>query len=196
MIVMRHSKNHQRGVSLIEVLITLIVLGMGLMSLAKFQGTVMKDNGMGKERTVAVHLAEQKIEDLRSFTKLYTPNPQTNPLTFSFQAIGNNLGGTLNAGGSLVLPSGAVAGLANSNVTYTRDWAVQDWWYTAPNSLPVSTNPGGYPWPSFKKVVVTVRWPDPVTGTLPPTCSNTTPPAPANTRVCLTTYISAANPEI
>ncbi|MBI3343312.1 MAG: prepilin-type N-terminal cleavage/methylation domain-containing protein [Gammaproteobacteria bacterium] len=51
---MRLSKNYQRGVSLIEVLITLIVLGMGLMSLAKFQGTVIKDNGMGKERTVAV----------------------------------------------------------------------------------------------------------------------------------------------
>ena len=74
---MRNQKNLQAGVSLIEVLITLVVLGMGLMSLAKFQGTVMKDNSMGKERTVAIHLAQQKLEDLRNFSEVTTPNPQT-----------------------------------------------------------------------------------------------------------------------
>ena len=199
---MKSPKILQAGVSLIEVLITLVVLGMGLMSLARFQGTVMKDNSVGKERTVAIHLAQQKLEDLRNFSVLPTPNPQVAvPPLASYQAIGNNLGGRIIAGTTLALPSGTVSSteLLNSNVQYTRTWRVQAWYYgTAANALPTTTVPALAPtYPPLKQVVVTIKWPD-KTGALPTDdCSLPTDisqSASADTRVCLVSFISSTAP--
>ncbi|MEO6696907.1 MAG: prepilin-type N-terminal cleavage/methylation domain-containing protein [Gammaproteobacteria bacterium] len=205
---MRNPKILQKGVSLIEVLITLIVLGMGLMSLSKFQATVPKDNSTGKERTVAVHLAEQKMEDLRNFSRLATPNPQTVPPSASYQAIVTSTatagGGRLDAAGSLVLPSGTVssAELSNSNVQYTRSWRMQGWYYgngaASVNAAATVTPPTPAPtYPPVKQVVVTVKWPD-KSGTLPADCglpTDVAQPASADTRVCLISFISSASPE-
>lgn len=201
---MRNPKILQKGVSLIEVLITLIVLGMGLMSLSKFQGTVMKDNSMGKERTVAVHLAQQKLEDLRNFSILVTPNPQTAiPPLASYQAIVTNQGGGMDNAGNLALPSGTVPSteLDNSNVQYTRTWRVQGWYYgnaaTSVNNPATLTAPSPAPaYPPLKQVVVTIKWPD-KSGTLPADCglpTDVTQPASADTRVCLISFIHQTDP--
>ncbi len=194
---MRNPKILQKGVSLIEVLITLVVLGMGLMSLAKFQGTVMKDNSTGKERTVAIHLAQQKLEDLRNFRILGTPAPQTNPPSASYQAIGTNAGGRLNADSTLVLPSGTVPASelsGNSNVQYTRNWSVQNWYYTtAVNTAPTTNVPTPAPtYPPLKQVVVTIKWPD-KSGALPADCAGNQP-VNTDTRVCLVSFISRLDP--
>lgn len=200
---MRNPKILQKGVSLIEVLITLVVLGMGLMSLSKFQGTVMKDNSMGKERTVAIHLAQQKLEDLRNFSILGTPNPQTaNPPLASYQAIVTNTGGRMNADGSLALPSGTVSSteLGSSNVQYTRTWRVQGWYYgnavSSVNTAATLTAPSPAPaYPPLKQVVVTIKWPD-KTGAVPADCAfpTETQPANADTRVCLISFIHQTDP--
>lgn len=142
----------------------MIVLGMGLISLAKFQGTVMKDNSLGKGRTVAAHLAQQKLEDLRNFTTLRTPDPQTNPPTLSFQAIDDNAGGEVNGSG-MILGSGDVDP-DNSNVRYNRSWTVIDYCYDTVNagaSLGTADAPCPRPFtgiPDFKLVTVTVSWTD------------------------------------
>ena len=197
---MRNPKILQKGVSLIEVLITLVVLGMGLMSLAKFQGTVMKDNSVGKERTVAIHLAQQKLEDLRNFSTL-KPDP-LDPLKASYQGIGTNLGGRITAGTTLALPIGAVSSteLDNSNVQYTRTWKVQSWYYdntaTGVNARATMTAPTPAPSsPPLKQVLVTIKWPD-KTGAVPADCAFPTesPPANADTRVCLISFINQTNP--
>ena len=200
---MRNPKILQKGVSLIEVLITLLVLGMGLMSLAKFQGTVMKDNSVGKERTVAIHLAQQKLEDLRNFSILTTPIPQIAvPPLASYQAIGNNAGGRITAGVTLALPSGPVLSteLGNSNVQYTRTWRVQSWYYSntvaGTNARATMTAPTPAPsYPPLKQVLVTIKWPD-KTGAVPADCAFPTeaPPANADTRVCLTSFINQTDP--
>lgn len=56
-----------RGFSLIEVLITVAVLAVGLVAMARFQGTALQVSSLAKDRNEAVALAEQKIEQLRNF---------------------------------------------------------------------------------------------------------------------------------
>lgn len=137
--------SQQRGVSLVEVLVTLVVLGVGLISMAKLQPTVMENSALARARAVAVQLAEQKIEDLRSFNKLNS----------AFQGIGSNLGGTL--------PSGPV-NLSDSNVSYTRTWTASNWYFPLSNNQAAqatTTSPVVQPaWPDFKIVKVTVTWDD------------------------------------
>lgn len=139
--------SQQRGVSLVEVLVTLVVLGVGLISMAKLQPTVMENSALARARAVAVQLAEQKIEDLRSFNKLNA----------AFQGIGNNLGG--------ILPSGPV-NLSDSNVSYNRTWTVEDWFFhlttnTANSSPAQPTATVVTPaWPDYKIVTVKVAWTD------------------------------------
>ncbi len=56
----------KRGFSLLEVLITLVVLSTGLMAMAKFQGQLIQSSALAKNRTIAINLAQDKIEGLRS----------------------------------------------------------------------------------------------------------------------------------
>ncbi|WP_024300978.1 prepilin-type N-terminal cleavage/methylation domain-containing protein [Pseudogulbenkiania sp. MAI-1] len=55
----------QRGFSLLEVLITLVVLGGGLLAIGGLYGKIMNGSAAAKERSEAVVLAEQKLEELR-----------------------------------------------------------------------------------------------------------------------------------
>jgi type IV pilus modification protein PilV len=63
-----------RGFTLLEVLVALVVLATGLLALAKFQGTLMQDNALSKQRTEATMYAQQKIEMLRSYSLMTTYN--------------------------------------------------------------------------------------------------------------------------
>ncbi len=62
-----HPSRHQRGFSLAEILITLLVMGIGLVALAKFQGGLLQGSDLAKQRTVAANLAQDKMEELRNF---------------------------------------------------------------------------------------------------------------------------------
>lgn len=139
----------QTGLSLLEVLITLIVLGMGLVSLAKFQGTVLQDNSLAKARTVAAHLAEQIVDDLRAYDVLANP-PAPPPTRYPYNVIATNQGGSIGN-----------SGITISNVPYTRTWTVSDYCFSnGHNSTAVN---GGCPAgqiPDFKMVTVTVGWTD------------------------------------
>lgn len=61
-----------RGFTLLEVLVALVILAGGLLALAKFQGTLMQDNAISKQRTEATMLAQQKIEVLRAYSVMST----------------------------------------------------------------------------------------------------------------------------
>jgi len=52
----------QRGFSLIEIMVTLVILAFGLLSLGMFNIAVVDDGEVARERTAAVHLAEQIME--------------------------------------------------------------------------------------------------------------------------------------
>lgn len=156
--LMTAKRRCQLGFSLLEVLITLIVLGMGLISLAKFQGTVLKDNDLAKARVIAVQLAEEKLEDLRRYQELVTIDPTTLAVvtscaggTIRYACIDTNQGGVIGSGNITV-----------SAIDFNRTWTVNNYCYnsTLPNTLASTTNPCKYSYPNYKLVTVTVTWTD------------------------------------
>lgn len=56
----------QRGISLLEALVSLVVLSLGLLGIAKLNAYLVATSGVAKVRSEAVALAEQKIEELRN----------------------------------------------------------------------------------------------------------------------------------
>ncbi len=80
---MRSRITAQRGFSLIEVLISAIILGVGLISLGLFQGFVLKNSTLTTQRVVALNLAQEHLENLQqaitqSQHPLITPSGTTN----------------------------------------------------------------------------------------------------------------------
>ena len=51
---------------MLEALITMAILSVGLVTVAKFQGTLLQNSTLAKNRTIAINLAQDKIETLRS----------------------------------------------------------------------------------------------------------------------------------
>jgi type IV pilus modification protein PilV len=142
----------QRGFSMIEVMISIVVLGFGLLALAALQTSVIRSSAETKAQTIALQLAKDKIEDLRAFQTLedYRDNIASSTAN---EAIGDV-----------------------SGVNFTRSWVVTRWAYN-----PSSTNadkfesvtpltgetPTGGTTPStyvadneYKRVAVTVTWTD------------------------------------
>jgi len=58
------------GFSLIEVMLAVLVLSIGILAIAKFQGSLLQSGAGTKARTTALALAEEKIDDLRGFSQL------------------------------------------------------------------------------------------------------------------------------
>ncbi|MCW8918654.1 MAG: prepilin-type N-terminal cleavage/methylation domain-containing protein [Gammaproteobacteria bacterium] len=56
------------GFSLIEALIALVVLSFGLLAVAKFQSTLVAGSAYSKARSEAVQLAQQKLDELRTYS--------------------------------------------------------------------------------------------------------------------------------
>ncbi len=168
---------HEGGFSLIEVLITLVVLAVGLVALAKFQGTAIESGSLAKERAVAAHLAQQKLDDLRNYEVLIETDALGVVIAcnatarVSYRCIATpatNVGGGGNkkADFTLILPSGNIDPPV-SNVTYNRTWAVTDFCFPqtaagkTPNEPAVTPCPAPAPaFPDFKRVTVTVTWMD------------------------------------
>src|SRR5665647_2333889 len=61
-------RHKQTGFTIVEALIALAVMGFGLLSLASMQLKLAGTGDVARQRTEAIRLAEQKIEELRSFT--------------------------------------------------------------------------------------------------------------------------------
>jgi len=57
-----------KGFGLMEVLLATVVLGIGVVGIAQFQGNVYKGGSISKQRAEALKIAEQKLEELRHFS--------------------------------------------------------------------------------------------------------------------------------
>lgn len=54
------------GFSILELLLAIALLGIGLLALGTVSGNVMNKNSDSKKKTVAVSLAQEKLEDVRN----------------------------------------------------------------------------------------------------------------------------------
>jgi len=156
-------KNKQiKGFTLIEVLVALVVVAGGIAASATLQGLFMHNASDAKNRTQAISLAQQKINDLKSFTEITKPFEADGETEIEWSAnaekvmayeyIANNTGG--------IIASGAQE-LA-SNTTYTLTWSSQDNWYTSDDdaSVPTTTAPASGRLSDFKAITVKVVWND------------------------------------
>lgn len=154
-----NSLQKQRGFSLVEAMFSALILGIALLGLAGFHAVALQDGTLVKARSVAANLAQEKLDDLRSFTGL-VDNPSTTAVnecaapTFCFSEIAQNAGGAEESGGTLVLPSGAVAGYIDN---YTLAWTVTCSTETAGSALSFGSACTGA---TAKLATVTVSWTD------------------------------------
>lgn len=151
-----------KGFTLIEVLVALVVIAGGIAAPAKLQGLFMYSASDAKNRTQAISLAQQKINDLKSFTEITKPfeadgeteidwsaNPEK---VMAYEYIGNNTGGIIASG---------TQDLA-SNTAYSMTWASEGNWYTGEDdgSASTTTEPASGRLADFKNITVTVVWND------------------------------------
>jgi len=61
-------KHQSRGFSLVEVLVTTLILGVGLAGAAKFQVDVIKSSSQSQKQVEAVNFAKAKMEELLHFS--------------------------------------------------------------------------------------------------------------------------------
>jgi type IV pilus modification protein PilV len=57
----------QRGVGLIEALVSLLVLALGLMSFVALQGRLRLNSDVAKQRAEAVRIAQEDLENFRAY---------------------------------------------------------------------------------------------------------------------------------
>ncbi len=82
-----NTQHRQRGLSLVEVFVALLVLSVGLIALAKLQVDLVRGSSDARTRTVALALAEEKLEDLRTFAvpdDTGTWSTTVNPMAWSY----------------------------------------------------------------------------------------------------------------
>lgn len=164
----------QRGFSMIEALFSALILGIALLALAGFQAVALQDSSLVKARSVAVNLAQEKLDDLKSFTYLtdgdFSDDGSTTSSTnlcglgnFCFSEIDDNAGGQEETDGDLILPSGAISGYIDN---YTLSWDVACYAESTAAQLGIvdCADPDGDPTtddiPNAKLVTVTLSWTD------------------------------------
>lgn len=62
----------QRGFSLLEALIALLVMSFGMLAIAGFQLNVSRNSDLARQRAEAVRLAQDRLEELRAFEQITT----------------------------------------------------------------------------------------------------------------------------
>ncbi|MBW7441666.1 prepilin-type N-terminal cleavage/methylation domain-containing protein, partial [Escherichia coli] len=65
-----HPTARQRGFSLIEAAIAMAIMAFGMLAIIGLQGMLHQKADLGRQRSEATRLAEQQLEQLRSFNAI------------------------------------------------------------------------------------------------------------------------------
>lgn len=80
----RHPQSRQRGVTLIEAMVAVVVMAFGMVALAGLQGNFRRSADVAKQRGEAIRLSQQDVELQRAFSELTLPaNPAPGVRTFA-----------------------------------------------------------------------------------------------------------------
>jgi len=158
---MNYETYKQRGFSLIEVMLAVLVLSIGILAVSKLQTSLIRSGSDANHRTVAASIAQRKINDLRRFVYLTTSEISTPiewdsltvnsvtslkyPLSLAFTNIETNKGGRIQAGDIL-----------NGNDIYSLRWTSDS--YTYPTTNAIAALAGVSDEIAFKRVHVVVEW--------------------------------------
>lgn len=104
-------KYSQRGIGVIEVMVAAVIFALGIVALIQLQGVFFKNSSAALARSMAATLAEEKLEDLRSFD---------DGTTFSYLDIDDNAGGEVSSGVQTI-----------GNTEFTLTWDVTGFYYNA-----------------------------------------------------------------
>ena len=130
---MKTALRKQLGFTIIETLIALLVMGVGILSLAGMQSAILRNVDISQQRTEATRLAQEKMEALRSYTGISSTTlaaTTTTPSTVSASALNWT-----------ALSSSSDT--ATTNATFTRTWTL-----------------GGATTDGMRAITVTVAWTD------------------------------------
>ena len=64
---MQHPSQRSRGVSLIEAMVALAIMGFGMLAVVGVQATLRLNADIAKQRSEATRLAQEAMEDQRAF---------------------------------------------------------------------------------------------------------------------------------
>ena len=152
--------NKPQGFSLVEVMIAVLVLGVGILAVSKLQTSLLRSGSDANYRAVASNIAHKKIDDLRRFTHVLSldawddiPEDPANdnlkyPSSLAFANIETNKGGRIQSG---PFPAG-------DNNSYELSWTVEDYYFNDTESPASTTATSPSPYPDFKLVHVVVTW--------------------------------------
>jgi prepilin-type N-terminal cleavage/methylation domain-containing protein len=139
----------QRGFSLLEVLVAVVIMSVGLLALAALQVNIMRSSTEAKTQSIAINVARDKLEDLIAYKTLEdTSCPGT---TDSYRCIDGSSDNPVWGG-----------------ITFTRTWTVNRCTVAAGTVTCGAANTAAYagstPRNEFKVITVLTSWPD-ATGT-------------------------------
>jgi len=86
-----HQHARQRGVTLIEAMVAVVVMAFGMVALAGLQGNFRRSADVAKQRGEAIRLSQQDVELQRAFSELTLPaNPASGVRAFADIVDGND----------------------------------------------------------------------------------------------------------
>ena len=143
----------QRGIGMVEVLLALLVLGVGMLALGRLTALALREIEIGRARATAVQLAREKFEDLRSFAQL-----DAGPAgIFGFDEIGTSTGGAETGEGRLQLPAGA---LEIDGLEFTRAWTTSPLYLCDAEAAATADRCASGRRPDLLWITMTLAWTD------------------------------------
>lgn len=128
-----------RGYTLIEVLIGMVIFAVGMLALASLQGNLARNSGDSNARTVATNIAEEVIESVRTFSQIPLSDPPGSVGSFA----------DIN-GGTQVIPRGGI--------DYAVTSVVSGYYYDPAVGTFSTTNNVSAAYPDMKLLELTVSW--------------------------------------
>lgn len=131
-------RQRQRGVSIVEALVSLLVLALGMMSFAALQSRLRLNSDIAKQRSEAVRIAQEDLENFRAFSTIAVDGTIAN--NFAYDS------GTAAAATKTVIANNVVT---KTNTTFYVNRVMS----VAPRATGITDTP-------VKNLRVTVSWAD------------------------------------